>query len=142
KAEDLDKASLAQLTQVQGELQVIDHEQECAAMTEGQLVNEVGRLGKDVRAKEDQFRAEGGELFLRREQIEADLAEQKANKHAAEQLLRELAAGPLPLTLTRPLLESVVDHARHEIEIQRARVLREALSKRDSQLLLKLEEEA
>lgn len=135
KGEGLDPETARQLTQARKELEEIDRQQEKVAMEEGALVNEAGRLAKELRAREDEFRKEGGELFLRRKEIEDELAEAIANKKAAEAKLRELVAGPLPLLLVEDLLAEVEQTVRHEAEIKRARTVQEILAARDAAIL-------
>lgn len=135
KSEGLDPESLKKLTQARGELEEIDREQEKTAMAEGALVNEAGRLAKDLRAKEELFRAEGGELYLRRKELEDELFALKEQKVTTEARLRELVAGPLPLLLVENLLAEVEQLVRHESEIKRARVLQEVLETRDDEIL-------
>ncbi len=141
KSEGLDPEAARKLTQARGELKEIDHQQEKAAMEEGALVNEAGRLAKELRAKEDEFRKEGGELFLKRKEIEDQLAATVAKKQAAEAKLRELVAGPLPLLLVEHLLAEVEQVVRHEAEIKRARTVQDILADRDAAILAGLKSE-
>lgn len=135
KAEGLDPETLHKLNQAQAELQHIDQALEQAMMQEGVLVNEAGRLGKELRTKEEQFRAEGGEIFLRRKELADNQAKLISEKQAQESQLRELAAGPLPLLLVDGLLAELEQQARHESEVRRARVLLGALEARDQELI-------
>lgn len=141
KAEVLDPDAVRRIDQARGELQQIDVEQEKVATQEGALVNQAGRLGKELRAREEQFRAEGGELYLRRQELEAELEQLKARKAATEAQWRELLAGPLPLLLVDSLLGEVEQQARRETEIRRARALQDALEARDREVLTLLERE-
>ncbi|TVR64212.1 MAG: DNA sulfur modification protein DndD [Candidatus Competibacteraceae bacterium] len=141
KAEALDPEATQELHQARGELQQIESEQEKVAMQEGAFVNQAGRLGKEVQEKEEQFRAEGGDLYLRRKELEAELALLKARKATMEARLRELVAGPLPLLLVDSLLGEVEQQARRETEIRRARALQDALEVRDREVLAILEVE-
>ena len=70
KAEGLDPEAAQKFAQARSEFEQIDRELEKVAMQEGVLVNEAGRLGKVLRTKEDLFRSEGGELYLRRKDLE------------------------------------------------------------------------
>ncbi|MFO1421595.1 MAG: DNA sulfur modification protein DndD [Candidatus Competibacteraceae bacterium] len=141
KADVLDPDAVRKLHQARGELQQIDSEQEQVAAQEGALVNQAGRLGKEFLAREEQFRAEGGELYLRRQELDAELAQLKAQKTATEAQWRELLAGPLPLLLVDSLLGEVEQQARRETEIRRARALQDALEARDREVLALLERE-
>jgi len=141
KSENLDQEAAQKLAQAQSEFEQIDHELEKLAMQEGALVNEAGRLGKELRAKEELFRTEGGELYLRRKELETELVSLKTQKTEIETQFRELAAGPLPLLLVEDLLGEVEDMARHEAEVRRARVLHDALGARDNEVLATLSKE-
>jgi DNA sulfur modification protein DndD len=141
KAEGLDPESAKKLAQARGELEEIDRQQEKAAMEEGILVNETGRLAKDLRAKEDHFRSEGGELYQRRKELEDELAAQIVQKSENEAKFRDLVAGPLPLLLVENLLAEVEQVVRHETEIKKARVLQEVLETRDAKVLDTLKSE-
>ncbi|ENO88417.1 DNA sulfur modification protein DndD [Thauera linaloolentis] len=142
RAEGLDPETAHKLNQVRGELKHIDVAQEQALMQEGALVNEAGRLGKELRQAEDRFRAEGGELFLRRQELDASLLKFKAERDALEGQLRELVAGPLPFLMVDSLLREAEQQSRHENDIRRARVLIDALEARDDELVATLHRES
>lgn len=142
RAEGLDPETTHKLNQVRGELKHIDVAQEQALMQEGALVNEAGRLGKELRQAEDRFRAEGGELFLRRQELDASLLKFKAERDALEGQLRELVAGPLPFLMVDSLLREAEQQSRHENDIRRARVLIDALEARDDELVATLRRES
>lgn len=139
KSEGLDRETAQKLAQAREELQHIDNEQEKIAIEEGRLFNEVGQLNKELLRIEDTFRSEGGELYLRREEMKNEFDQIKARQKELESQLRELAAGPLPLHLVEGLLSEVEDVARHETEIRRARVLRDVLEVRDAEIIALLE---
>lgn len=142
RAEGLDPETTHKLNQVRGELKHIDVAQEQALMQEGALVNEAGRLGKELRQAEDMFRAEGGELFLHRQELDTSLLKFKAERDALEGQLRELVAGPLPFLMVDSLLREAEQQSRHENDIRRARVLIDALEARDDELVATLSRES
>lgn len=135
KAEALDTETTTRLNQIRSELQHIEAAQEQALMQEGTLVNEAGRLGKALREAEDRFRAEGGQLFLRRQELESDLDKLKTERTSLETQFRELAAGALPFLMIEGLLREAELQSRHENDIRRARMLVDALEARDWNLL-------
>lgn len=135
KSEDTDPETAQKLAQAKGEFEHIEQEIEKLALEEGRLVNEAGRLGKQLREREDEFRKEGGELFLRRRELEEELFTLKSKKSAVESELRELIAGPLPLLLVEDLLVEAEETIRHEGEIKRARLVLEELENRDVVIL-------
>lgn len=141
KAEGLDREATQKLAQARKELEHIDRDQEKVAMEEGVLGNEAGRLGKEFRAKEDLFRAEGGELYLRRKDLETELDGLKTQRKEIEAQFRELAAGPLPLLLVEDLLGELENLARKETEVRRARLLFDSLEARDREVLAAIKTE-
>jgi DNA sulfur modification protein DndD len=142
KSEGLDREETQKLIQVREELIHIDQEQEKVAMEEGALVNKTGQLAKELRAKEDLFRSEGGELYLRRQDLETELESVKGQKKELEVKFRELAAGPLPLLLVQDLLAEVENVVRHETEIRRSRILLTTLEERDREVIANLRKES
>jgi len=138
RGEGVDAETAKKLTQTRIELEEIDREYEKAAMDEGSLVNEVGRLGKALQAKEDFFRSEGGDLYLRRKELESELDETKKTKATIEANIRELVAGPLPMLMVEHLLGDVEQLVRHESDIRKARVLIDVLESRDISVITAL----
>jgi len=135
KAEGLDPEAARQLAQGQAELEALDQEQERIAMDMGGLVNDAGRLGKDLRDKEKRFQEGGGALFLRRKELDRQLAHEKEARENAESELRDLAAGPLPLRMVQDLLGVVEEQALKEVEIRHNQLLSEAMEERDEGVL-------
>lgn len=138
KSERLDQEAAKELAETRGEYDHVDREQEKAAMEEGVLVNEVGRLAKELRAKEELFRIEGGEIYLRRTDLENELGVLKKQKNDIEVQFRELAAGSLPLLLVEDFLGELENVARHEADVSLSRVLLDALETRDGEVLAAL----
>ncbi|WP_028324751.1 DNA sulfur modification protein DndD [Desulfatirhabdium butyrativorans] len=141
RAEGLDRETAQRFAEARSEFEQIDREIEKAAMQEGVLVNEAGRLGKELRAKEELFRSEGGELYLRRNDLETELNGLRTQKKHLESQFRELVAGPLPLVLVEDLLGEVEKLAQHEAEVKRASLLLDALEARDREILASLRTE-
>jgi DNA sulfur modification protein DndD len=135
KSERLDLETMKELAETRSEYDHIDREQEKTAMQEGVIVNEVGRLAKELRTKEDLFRIEGGDLYLRRTDLDNELGVLKNKKKNIEFQFRELATGPLPLLLAEDLLGELENVARHEADVRRAQVMLDALETRDREVL-------
>lgn len=91
----------------------------------------IDRQQRALREVEDKYRKLGGALYDQREDIEQRWLGAKQAVGNGEAALRELAAGPLPLVVTRVLMESTESRDRHEEECRRARELLEALKARD-----------
>lgn len=141
KSEGLDPAAARQLAQAQEEVTQLDREQERLAMEIGGMVNECGRLGKDLRDKEKRFKDEGGDLFLKRTELEREANDLIRRKQAAEDSLRELAAGHLPFLMVDSLLAEVQTQAEKEGEIRHNQLLVEAMEERDEEIIALLEAE-
>src|SRR5574337_170735 len=138
RAESLDEAAIARLAQARRELEQIDKNEEQARTERGALINAAGRLGKYANELEELFRAEGGELYQQRGEMETRLAALKNQKDRLEAQFRELVSGPLPLMLIEPLLTAAANRVAHEREIRHARALVEALEERDADVMLAL----
>jgi DNA sulfur modification protein DndD len=138
KKEVLDAETAKKLKQAEKELQEFDNQLEQTALERGRLTNEAGRLARDAKAKEDRFKAEGGDLFMQRNELERELQQLERSKAEAEESLRNLAAGPLPLRLVEDLLDRVEVQARADNDIRQNRLLMDALIDRDEQLLHEL----
>lgn len=139
KAEGLDPESAKQLRLAQDELREIETQMESLAQEKGRVANEAGRLAKDVETKQGVFKAEGGDLFLKRRELERELKHLIENKEQEAIALREIAAGPLPLRLVEDLLQAAEAQARTETAIKQNQVLADALSERDELILDRLQ---
>jgi DNA sulfur modification protein DndD len=139
RAETLDEAAIERLASARCELERIDREQEQVATEIGAMVNVAGRLAKELREREDQFRSEGGELFQQRGALESNLAELNSRKIGLESEFRELISGPLPLLLIEPLLAEVEKLVRHEHNVRHAQALVEVLEERDAEVIATLQ---
>jgi DNA sulfur modification protein DndD len=138
RAEVLDEEGAAASDRLRAQLAQIDREQELSAMEEGQVVNQAGRLAKEVQASEAAFRAEGGDLYEQRTVLEGKLSSQKAEKASTESAFRALAAGPLPLLLLTMQLDEAERQIHRERQVHRAKALLDALGERDAEVLLAL----
>lgn len=83
----------------------------------------------------NQFRRDGGELLDQRDAIEAEKKTTKLRLIDAEDKLRDLAGGSAPLLLVRDLLRDAQNQSALEVEAKSHRLLRETLSKRDTNVL-------
>lgn len=138
KADALDAEATKKLKQAEQELQEFDKQLEKIALERGRLTNEAGRLAREAKVKEDRFKAEGGDLFVQRKDLERELQQLETAKAEAEAGLREIASGPLPLRLVEDLLDQVEAQVRADGEIRQNRLLVDALIERDEQLLKQL----
>jgi len=138
KADTLDAEATKKLKQAEHELQEFDKQLEKVALERGRLTNEAGRLAREAKVKEDRFKAEGGDLFVQRKDLEQELQQLEIAKTEAEARLREIASGPLPLRLVEDLLDKVEAQVRTDGEIRQNRLLVDALLDRDERLLKQL----
>ncbi len=106
-----------------------------AKQEQGELGNEAGRVAKDLAQCEENFRQEGGELFLLRADLETERVRLHTELATEEAALRELAAGPAPLLLISGLLDDTEKQARREVEVRKSALLVAALEERDTDVL-------
>ncbi len=93
--------------------------------------HQIDRQRRALERIEDKYHRLGGELYEQRVTIERHLATAEEIVKEGAAVLRNLAAGPLPLLLIRESLASMESRDRHEEECRRARDLFEALKQRD-----------
>jgi DNA sulfur modification protein DndD len=123
------------LKHAEEELARLDHMLEETIQTKAALTGEAGQLAKAAAQCEAIFRLEGGDLFVRRKDLEDDVRRLEKELAAEEHSLRELASGAAPLLLIQPLFAEVEVQARREAEIHKAQVLVSALEERDVSVL-------
>ena len=109
-----------------------------ATQEKARLTGNVDQLLKSQQQLQDKFRQEGGQLYLKRDEMEAERARLEKAVAAEEAALRDLAAGAAPFLLILPLLEQVEQQAVKESAVGKAQVLAQALSERDSEVLAQL----
>lgn len=141
KGEGLDPEAARKLEQAQAELAQIEKDKEALAFEIGRMVNECGRIGKDLREKEKLFQQEGGDLYIKRNEFERELEEITRKKEEAENRLRDLCAGHLPFRMVDTLLKEVENQATKEGEIRQNQLLVDAMEERDEEVLAFLEAE-
>lgn len=143
KSERLDDGARTKLAAAEAELQAlrarIDHvKQDRAALR----THRIERRRRDLQTVEDEFRRLGGDLFERRQEIEAELANAELARKESAADLREFAAGALPLLLVSDLLQSAATRDLEDRDIVQARQLHGLLSDRDSAVLAYLKANA
>jgi DNA sulfur modification protein DndD len=108
---------------------------EALRLQRGGVQNELDRVRLRLEKVEDRFRREGGELFERRQRLEAEYAVARAELVQAETVIHDLAGGPTPLLLAMHLVRSIRDQDLREREGERASILGAVLEERDAELL-------
>ena len=101
----------------------------------GAMQNVLDREKKRWDELEERYRKEGGELFERREALEADHELIMTQLCRVEDELREEAAGPAPLLQLQDLLSAVDEQDRNEEDAEQAETLIRILAERDKHLL-------
>ena len=124
-----------QVEQTRLELEELDNKRQQLAEILGKLSNDSGRLKIQVQNLRLRFQAEGGELFLRRQEIEETFTKYNEERIELELLLREHAAGVLPLLEIEQLLLELQEQSTLEEEIHQSRSINQVLEHRDFSLL-------
>ena len=141
KATALDSEAARELEVAEAELVEIMKQGDGLAQESGSIENEVGVLKKSLARSEGKFRSEGGNLFVRREEMEAKLQNVKDEKVSYDVRLRELAAGNLPMLLVGDLILDTEKQAEKEGGAKNNRLIVDAMEDRDSNLLEILKDE-
>ena len=110
-----------------------------ATQESARLTGEADQLRKAQHQSQEKFRLEGGDLYLKRHELEAERVRLEKAVDTEEQALRELAAGAAPLLMIMPLLKKAEYQAEKEVQSVKARVLVQALEERDAQVLAQLQ---
>jgi DNA sulfur modification protein DndD len=135
QATTLDGTAAIQLKALGDEREANARLEDSLATERGELNNELGRLRKSLADREAEFRSRGGLAFDKQQELRAHHKTLSTEKQVYEEQLRQLAAGPLPLTLVAPALERAILQAKQEVEVRRAQVLAGVLEQRDTELL-------
>jgi DNA sulfur modification protein DndD len=138
RGESGDPEALQQALMAEEEVERLDTELGRLMSEAASKRSEAEQLAKKVAVKEDEYRKAGGELFDRRKQLEARQNELQQSVSAEEESLRHLAAGPAPLLMLTSLLYTVEKQVMDDTEIQRQKLVMEAIQERDKQMLAAL----
>ena len=103
----------------------------------GRLQTEVDQAQKKVEQLEAGFQRQGGELFARRKELNAQLESVRTQLARVEHDLRELAAGAAPLLILEKQVAGVRTQAEREEAAENQRLLLAELVKRDQAILKK-----
>jgi DNA sulfur modification protein DndD len=138
RAEVLDGKAAADFSRAQLELTNIDELQATSLSERAALENVLGRLRKGAETARERFRTAGGEAYLRRAEIEKALAAFRTDETELAEKLRDLLAGPLPLTMNLPALAEIENAARQDLHRQTAKAVCSVLEDRDQAFLCEL----
>lgn len=136
KSEGADQRTQDRLSVAQSELDALRKEAADLKQAQASLrTHRLDRARRTLEATEEEFRRRGGDLFDRRQDIDAELAASAHDLQDASDKLRTLAAGPAPLLLLLNLIRSASQHDRDDQQIARARGLHGLLGDRDQRTL-------
>ncbi len=143
RTEDQNEATRVAINAVERDMRTLRHRvedlnQERAAL----LTYQIDRQRRKLVECETRYKSLGGLLFEQRSEIERDLNAAQTFVDEAATSLRELAAGSLPMLLTRKLLDSVAERDQQEEDARRARELLAILTARDKETLRRLRVES
>ena len=134
RKEQASQAEKAEFETAEKELRALEASCEKARQNLGSIQNKVTSRKKRVSELEAQFRESGGEVFLKRTQLEAERRTLESKLTHARERLRELAYGAAPLLLVRELLDEVAAQAASPLTRLKEQLVT-VLDRRDSQLL-------
>jgi len=128
-------ASQKSIRSAADELQELTKTRSNLKQDEAHLRTQLDRKNKLLRDVETKFRAEGGEFYERRHEIEKRRSERSRGLEQQKTMLRTLAEGPAPLLLVHGLLCRAERRSIVESEAAEQRAVSEVLTKRDSTLI-------
>lgn len=100
-----------------------------------ELRSHIDLKSKDFNEFEESFIKAGGQLGKDRDSLKQQKTELEASLKNSRQSLIELSSGPLPLLLTKDLLNSINSQAENERSAREAKTLDKAINARDKRLL-------
>ena len=106
-----------------------------------QIGDAINRLQKQLTDCEQEFHREGGSLFESRAAVESEKARTENELRIVEAALRDLAAEAAPLLMIPDLLKQVEHQVTKETEVQKQKVLVQALTERDNNVLKHLKKQ-
>ncbi len=126
---------LATLEEIEQKLKQQNEELDGAKQELGSLNGKLERAENKQREAQDKFLYEGGKIASDRSRLEKQqnyFIEQREN---VREVMRELAAGALPLALISPILTQAQFQAEKESRQQQAKIAQNILKERDNKLL-------
>lgn len=137
----VDSDIATKIKQAEEALHQADQEEEAILIQEGRLVNDLGRILKELKEKEEEFALEGGDLYLRINEVQELLKDSRVEKKNIELQLRELLAGPLPLQLVDQLLYDAELRCKKDFDVRQARAIYCSLEQRVNDIIKLLNQE-
>lgn len=136
RVEDKDDILNAEIEAAEEELRGLRARRESVTQDRAALrTHKIDQTRKALIKLDEQFRKLGGELYEQRADLERQMTDAEAALTRTETILRELAAGALPLALVRDLLQSVAARDQAEERGRHAREVVQTLKERDTLLI-------
>ena len=131
-SEQLDDRERTKVAETKVELRTLRTRIERAKQNRASIrTHRIERRKRELQAVDEEFRRIGGDLFERRQEIEATLSNAEHTCEENSETLRELAAGALPLLLVSELLESAATRDREDQDTVQMRHLLNVIADRD-----------
>ncbi|TYB49198.1 DNA sulfur modification protein DndD [Actinomadura chibensis] len=140
KVSNEDQEALEQIKRLEREIELVNRQIADGVQTVASARTALEVADSKFLAVDDAFSKEGGELYARRAEIEAEKKQVETQlKSINETLANSTAAGPLPLLLLGPQLKDLRDQVEKErLAAENAQVI-DVLAARDEQLLDELQ---
>lgn len=132
------QADRQRVDQLKTELDQLIQQREALVLKQGSTRNELDQRKRRLEELLAKFRIEGGELFERKAEFEAQRKESERRLRALEEELRQMATGVAPLLLVPGLLQSIIDQDHREAEADKSEKLGHLLASRDARILKEL----
>jgi len=123
------------INKLESEVAQLEKQHEGLAQKRASLQNESDLVEKRLKKAELQFRKEGGKLYEKKTELDAEKATTEKALSETRTMFLEIAAGPAPLLLVKDLLDKVCNQAKFENSAKQAALIGEILSKRDKALI-------
>ena len=125
----------AEIAALEAKLAATQAERQQLLWAKVQRQNDVDQSEKKLTQAESAFQRQGGELFLRRKEVAAQLDSVRTQILRVEQDLKDVAAGPAPLLVAESLVAKIRAQAAREETAEHQRLLLAELEKRDQAIL-------
>jgi DNA sulfur modification protein DndD len=134
------KKELEIVAQIEVTLKELESQRQDKVQEIASINVQLAKAHADVAKIEQRFQSEGGQAFEDAKLLEARKTELDQQIESIEAEMREMAAGPLPLTLVESQLGRILEKAREERESKGAMAVVSVLEERDQALIQFLNE--
>lgn len=131
-----DREALEKIQVIEGQIREADRLCEEIYQQVASKMSALGAAERRFAAIDSAFAKEGGDLYARRAELEAERSQVASQLRSINEILAgAVAAGPLPLLLLTPQLSAIRDQVEKERQAAEAAQVIEFLEERDSKLL-------